>query len=60
MPGDIYNSVLQFIELHGNQIKAVAKRYMPEGSISFDKEYLCREIPVLGKLIWLLESDKGV
>jgi hypothetical protein len=51
---DIYLSVPQFIHTHGEQIKSIVKRYLPEGSIDIDKEYIYQNMPILGKLIWLL------
>lgn len=53
-PIDLYYSVVQFINAHGTQIKQTLKRYLPEGSITFNEDYINQNVPILSKLIWLL------
>ena len=54
-PIDLFYSVPQFIYQHSMQIKKTLKRYLPDGSIVLDKSYIFQNIPILSKLIWLLE-----
>jgi hypothetical protein len=58
-PVDIYYSVPVFIELHGEQIKRIAKHYLPEGSVDIDKEYIYEKGPILSKLLWFLDENRG-
>jgi hypothetical protein len=53
-PIDLFYSVVQFINAHSTQIKQTLKRYLPEGSITFNEDYINQNVPILSKLIWLL------
>ena len=58
-PIDILYPVPYFIELHGDQIKQTLKRYLPEGSINMDTDYINKNIPILSRLFWLLDKTGG-
>jgi hypothetical protein len=53
---DLLYPVNQFIDAKGGQIKSTLKRYLPQGSITFNDEYVCQSAPLLPKLILLLDK----
>lgn len=50
-PEDILYPLFFFIDMHGPQIKQILKRYIPEGSIKADNEYIWENASALFKLV---------
>jgi hypothetical protein len=51
-PEDILYPLYCFIDKYGSQIKSILKRYIPEGSIIADNEYIWQQATVLFKLVY--------